>query len=70
MVTGIWSVVGFENSPDDILIQLQTECQVDLLCNAGTTVSWITAFHLNDGINDFFGWSLWTWFPPATWRVQ
>ena len=67
MVTGIRLVVGDENSAYNILIEFQAKRQIDLLCNAGTTVSWIAPFHRNDGINDFSGWSLWTWLAPATW---
>ena len=42
-------VVSCENSTDNILIKFQAKRQIDLLCNAGTTVSWIAPFHLDDG---------------------
>ena len=38
MVTGIWFVVGGENSAYNILIEFQAKRQIDLLCNAGTAV--------------------------------
>ena len=65
MVAGIWPAVDSKNTPDSILIQFELECQIDLLSNAGTTVSWIAPFHLDNGSDDFSGWSFWTWLAPA-----
>jgi len=70
MVAGICPVVDRKDTPDRILIQFELECQIDLLSNAGTTVSWIAwygipAFHLDNGSDDFSGWSFWTWLAPA-----
>jgi len=56
-----------EYTTNIVLIQSQSERQVDLLGNAGTTVLWIAPFHPNDGINDFSGWPIWTTLIPATW---
>ena len=80
MVAGIRAVVGSENSAYNILIEFQAKRQIDLLCNAGKTVSWIAwygipPFHLDNGSEslprgigyDFSGWSFWTWRCPATW---
>jgi hypothetical protein len=64
VVAGIRLVVGGENSAYNIFIELQAKRQIDLLCNAGTTVSWITAFHLDNGVEDLFGRSFWTWLAP------
>ena len=46
-----------EYTTNCVLIQGQSERQVDLLGNAGTTVSWIAPFHLDNGSDDFSGWS-------------
>ena len=54
-----------EYTTNCVLIQGQSERQVDLLGNAGTTVSWIAPFHLDNGSDDFSGWSFWTWRAPA-----
>ena len=53
-----------EHTPNCVLIQVESESQVNLLSNAGTAVSWITEFHLDDGIDDVSGWSLWGGFLP------
>jgi len=71
MVAGIRAVVGGENSAYNILVEFQAKRQIDLLCNAGTTVSWIAwygipAFHLDNSSDDFSGWSFWTWLAAAS----
>ena len=75
MVAGIRLVVGGENSAYNILIEFQAKRQIDLLCNAGTTVSWIAPFHLDNGIEslprcigyDLPGWSFGSRFTASTW---
>ena len=59
-----------EYPANSVLIQGQSERQVDLLGNAGTTVSWIAFLHLNDGIDDFFTGSFGTGLPATTGRIQ
>ena len=66
MVAGIRAVVGGENSAYNILIEFHAKRQIDLLCNAGTTVSWIAPFHLDNGSDHFLGWSFRTRLPAAT----
>jgi hypothetical protein len=39
---------------DNILIDLHTESQRDLLRNAGTTPARITPFHSHDGLDEVF----------------
>ena len=56
-----------EYSAHNILVEFQAKGQVDLLGNAGTSVSWIAFLHLYDGIDDFSGWTLWTSLLPSTW---
>ena len=63
---GIRFVMVCKNAPDNVLIQLQTKGDIDLLGYAGTAVSWIALFHRNDGVDDFFGWSFGTCLPPTT----
>ena len=55
-----------EYPANSVLIQVQSERQVDLLGNAGTTVSWIALLHLYDGIDDFFTGSFGTGLPATT----
>ena len=66
MVAGIRAVVGGENSAYNILIEFQAKRQIDLLCNAGTTVSWIASFHFDYGFDHFLGWSLGSRFAVPT----
>ena len=56
-----------ENSARNIFVEFQTKGQVDLLGDAGPPVSRITVFHLDNGIDNFSGWSLWAWLVPASW---
>ena len=46
-------VVCSKNSPDGVFVQAKLESQVDLLGNAGTTVSRVVFRHLYDGFDDF-----------------
>jgi hypothetical protein len=64
-VARIWLVVGGENSAYNILVDVQIKGQVNLLSDAWTAEPWIALLHLDDGINDFSGWSSWAWFEPA-----
>ena len=41
------SVVSREHPANSVLIQVQSERQVDLLSDTGTAVSWIAPFPLN-----------------------
>jgi hypothetical protein len=59
--------VGGENSAYNIFVEIQANGQVDLLGDAGTTVSRITAFHLDNGIDDIFSGSFRTRFAPTAW---
>jgi len=56
-----------EYSAHNILVEFQAKGQVDLLGNAGTSVSWIAFLHLYDGIDDFFTGSFGTGLPATTW---
>ena len=46
-----------QNAADDVFIDADTEGQGDLLGNSRAAPTRITPFHLNDGIDEFFGWS-------------
>ena len=63
---GIRFVVVCKNAPDNVLIQLQTQGEVELVSNAWTAVLWIAPLHRNADIYDFSGWSLRTRLPPTT----
>ena len=72
MVAGIWFEMNRELPANYVLIQIQSERQIDLLSDTGTAVSWVAwygipAFHLYNCINDFSKWDLGAWFSPAAW---
>ena len=50
---GIWLVVLGQDPTDDVLVDLETECLVDLLRDSGTTKARIATLHLDDGIDEF-----------------
>ena len=52
---GIWLVVHGQDSTNDVLVDLETECLVDLLRDPGTTKARIATLHLDDGIDEFLG---------------
>ena len=70
MVARIWFVMNREYTTNSVLIQVQSERQVDLLGNAGAAVSRVALLHFHDGINDFFGWTYWAWFASTAWGIQ
>jgi hypothetical protein len=43
-----------EGAPDDILVDLDTECTGDLLGNLPTTEAEVSPLHLDDRVNQFF----------------
>jgi hypothetical protein len=43
-----------QHTADNVLIDLHTESQRDLLSNAGTTLAGITPFHCHDGLDEVF----------------
>ena len=51
-------VVNAQNSAHDILVNIDSENQRDLLGDAGTPPTGVAAFHRNDGIDEFFVGSL------------
>ena len=78
LVTGTWLVVSCKYTSYIVFVEIQTKQQVDLLGNAGTTVSWIAwygipPFHVDNSSEslprvigyDFSGWSFWAWLKPA-----
>src|SRR5215831_10991565 len=52
------SVMNAQHTADNVLIDLHTESQRDLLSNAGTTPAGITPFHCHDGLDEVFVGSL------------
>ena len=65
-VVRIWFVMNREYTTDSVLIQIQSERQIDLLRYARGAAAGITLFHFYDGFDDFFGWSFRTWLPATT----
>ena len=47
-----------QHTADNVLIDLHTESQRDLLSNAGTSPAGITLFHCHDGLDEVFVGSL------------
>ena len=65
IVAGIWPIVDSKNTPDIILIQIEPECQIDLLSNSRATISRVPLLHLDDGFDDFLGGTFWSGLPAA-----
>jgi hypothetical protein len=59
-----------EYPANTVFVQVQSERQVDLLSNAGAAVSRVAPFHLDNGIDDFFGRAYWAWIASAVWGIQ
>src|SRR3954454_3465831 len=55
----LWPVIDVQDATNQILVDLDTESQRDLLSNAGTTPIRVAPFHCNDGIDEFRVRSLW-----------
>jgi hypothetical protein len=45
-----------QHAADNVLIDLNTKSQRDLLSNAGTTPAGITLFHCHDCLDEVFCW--------------
>ena len=48
-----WPVVFFKHAPDNIFIDIYTECFVDLLRYPGTAKPRVTPFQFDDGFYEF-----------------
>jgi hypothetical protein len=59
-----------QETPNNILIDVDSESQRDLLSDAGTTPAGIMTFHCNDGVDEVFLRSLRTRATPALVRKQ
>ena len=66
MISRIWFVMRREYASNDVLIQVQSECQIELLGDTRAAISRVALFHFHDGINDLFAGSLWTRLAAAT----
>jgi hypothetical protein len=55
----VWSVVNLQDTTNHIPINLDAECQCDLLGDAGTAPVGIPPFHLHNGLDEFFARSFW-----------
>ena len=70
MVAGIRSVAGGEYPPNGIFIEVKSKGQVDLLGNAGTAETGITALHFDYGRYHFLAWSFGSWLTSTARRVK
>jgi hypothetical protein len=66
-ITGIWFVVNSHGTPNNILIQVQPEGQVDLLCDSRAAEAMVASFHFEYGIDNLPGWSFGSRFAAPTW---
>jgi len=62
--------MNHQDTPNDILVDVDAESQRDLLSDAGTTPAGITTFHCNDGFDEVFPRSLRARSTPAPVRKQ
>lgn len=53
MVSRSWFVMRRKYASNDILIQVQSECQIDLLGNTRAAISRVALFHFYDGVDYF-----------------
>ncbi len=50
VLTGSWFVVLFDNSPDDIFIDIYAEGEVGLLCDPSIAKASVTQLYFDDGM--------------------
>ena len=69
---GMWhgSVMGGQNAPDHVFINGDAKSQGDLLSDSRAAPGWIALFCGDNGIDEFFGWSLRTGLTLALGRKQ
>jgi len=69
MDRGCWDLggSGLQGCAFDIFLERQTQGQIDLMSDARASLAGVALLHLDNGIDDFFGWSLWAWLAPAAW---
>jgi hypothetical protein len=53
--TRLWFIVSGQYAPDSILVQVQPESQIDLLCNSGASEPRVPMFDLDYGIDHISG---------------
>jgi hypothetical protein len=63
----IWAILLREYSSDDVLVEIQTQGQVNLLSGPGAAKTRVQPFHLDYGVDDFFRWSIGSWFTSTAW---
>ena len=56
--SGFGPIMHPENPAHDVLVDIDTEGQRDLLCNSRAAPRGVAPFNFNDGIDEFFGRSL------------
>ena len=64
------SVMGGQDAPDHVFINGDAESQGNLLNDSRAAPGWIAQFRADNGIDEFFGGSLWTGLTPALRRKQ
>ena len=69
---GMWhgSVMGGQDAPDYVFINGDAESQGNLLSDSRAAPGWIALFCGDNGMDEFFGGSLWTVLTPALRRKQ
>ena len=69
-VAGIGLVVGGENTPDSVFIQIQSKSKIDLLGDSGTAEARVATLHLDNGVYHFVGGPPWPGFASTAWCIK
>ena len=64
------SVMGGQDAPNYVFINGDAESQGDLMSGSRAAPGWIAQFRADNGIDEFFGGSLWTGLTPTLRRKQ
>ncbi len=64
-----WSVMFSKDTSHNIFIDIGAERLIDLLRDPWATEVWIASFQFDDGLDEFGGRSLWSWFSFAVSRI-
>ena len=67
---GIRIIVFIKYAPDDVFVDQDTKGIGNLLGNSWAAEAWIPTFYLDDGLDEFLGWSLGTRFAATTRGIE
>jgi hypothetical protein len=55
---GHWPVMDGKDTSHDVLVDVDAEGLIDLLCDSSASEPWVALLHCNDGLDEFARWSL------------